>query len=365
MKLVIISTNADFAGAPLHVKTLVDKLRARHSIAAIFGEDGPVSSAVREYGVATYIVPELRSRVNLYLDWLCVRRLIELLRVIKPDLVHLHSTKAGLLGRIACTALRIPVLYSVHGWGWRGFSRIPLAVYMCIEWVAARTLAARYLYVSNSVRAEGESILGLSSKHGRVIWNGVDRGPLRPEPVEPKLRILMAARVSSAKDHETLVRAFERLDFSSELALCGSGTAESGFQKLVMAWAPNRWRDVTLLGERNDVPRLMDLSNVVVLISNFEALPLSIIEAMAAQRCIIASNVGGMSELIEDNKSGILVDRGDIFRLVCAFKKVKEIDTRRSFARSAWIRYKESFSVDRMINQIEKYYEEIVGEYRR
>jgi glycosyltransferase involved in cell wall biosynthesis len=354
VKVLVLSTNADLAGAPMHVLTLLRALRDRVKFMAVFGEPGPVVDRLADLGIPVQIVPTMRSRLSPWQDMAAIRAVARLAREFGPDLIHCHSSKAGMVGRWVASRLDVPSLYTVHGWGWRGQGRIAAPLIAGIERVLSRLPRSDFLYVSHSVAEEGRARLGLATMRGRVVHNGVDDLGMHAEPPSPPWRILMPARVTLAKDHETLVRAFEALDEAAawELVLCGDGTDSAAFRDQLRQWAPTRHGAVQVLGQRSDVADWLRRSHVFALISRFEALPVSIIEAMSAGRAVVASLTGGVPELVRHGENGLLVPVGDVAALVEALHGLREARERQRLAHSARYAYESHFGSAAMADAV-------------
>ncbi len=351
MKIIFVCTNSDLAGAPIHVRGLILGLQGKADIKAIFGEHGPIVDYLESVGVQCKVLSRMRSSISPLNDLIVLFQLVKLLKFNKPDIVHLHSAKAGMLGRLACIFTKTPWVYTVHGWGWRGFGKFKSSLLFFIEKILSFSFNGFYIYVSKSVEDDGINKLKIDKSRSRVIFNGVDAVGFVVEPIGP-LRILMAARISNAKDHETLIRAFECLTFPSILVLCGEGTNSDEFKKMALTWAPRRSADIEFLGVCVDVPSLLQSINIFSLISNFEALPISIIEAMAGNRAVIASDVGGVSELIDNNVNGLIVPKGGIQELINGFVKLENNEFRAYLAKNAHLRYQSTFTMNCMITNV-------------
>lgn len=359
MKIVSIITNADLAGAPIHLESLIRAFDGKASIEAIFGEEGEIFEKLTRRRVRIRVLPRLRSNISPKNDLVVLFQLIKLLKEISPDIVHLHSSKAAMVGRLACVVLGIPWVYTVHGWGWRGFGSIKSKLIFGAEKLLSFSSNGRYVFVSKSVEYTAVESLGLGFGRGRVIYNGVSESGTCPE-ASGRLRILMAARVCAAKDHETLVRAFDRVDIPSTLILCGEGTDTDDFQGKVRAWAPRRYVDIEMLGVRSDVRSLLHSINIFALISNFEALPLSIIEAMASARAVIGTDVGGVAELIEPGVNGMLVPKGGIEEIAKSIEQLADVSLRNSFGMAGRKRYETMFNELEMTNAVWNVYQEML-----
>lgn len=355
LKVLVLSTNSDLAGAPIHVQTIVEGLGEQVEFYVIFGEEGPVRERLASLGFKTFVVPEMRSSISPFRDLKALNRLADEMRKFKPDLIHAHSTKAGMLGRLLCLRFGVPSIYTVHGWGWRGLSKRNSKLVLFIEKILSRVGNASYIYVSRSVQNEAFVKLGLAANRGSVIYNGV-RDVIGKSDLVATLTLMMPARVSSAKDHECLVKAFDRLEGDVSLVLCGGGTNDPNFISKLKVWSPNRFNRIICMGERSDIPSLLNSSDIFLLISNFEALPLSIIEAMSASKAIIATDVGGVSELIQDGFSGILVQKNNVDDVFSAINTMLDAEQRKSYGANARADYLKKFTDRMMLDSIYDFY---------
>ena len=134
MKILLVVTNADLAGAPRHVLELCKLLSTKNNyIEVVFGEYGPVQQEILSYGIKTHIINTLRSNINPFQDILSIYKLWKIVCHYKPDLIHCHSTKAGFVARIVSSIQQIPVIYTVHGWGFGAGRKtiISIFVFLC------------------------------------------------------------------------------------------------------------------------------------------------------------------------------------------------------------------------------------------
>ncbi len=357
MKIILISTNADEAGAPRHVETIVSGLEAKFQFVLVFGEEGPVSARLKERGHIVYIVNEMRTAISPIKDLIALIKIARLIRWHKPDIVHCHSAKAGMLGRLAAFFNGNKWLYTVHGWGWRGAGKITQLLVIGIEKFLSKLPRGYYIFVANDVMIDAKRFLGIRGNSGCVVYNGVSPFLTDAQEDVQDLVIMMPARVSSAKDHQCLISAFERFaDNSAKLILCGGGTDSSEFICLAEKLAPKTSKNITFLGQRSNMAEIYAQSNVIALISHFEALPLSIIEAMSCAKPVIATDVGGVPELIANGVNGILVKKGCVDDIVAAFEKLRNKEVRTIIGSKAKTIYCERFTEDFMIESLSKIY---------
>ncbi len=362
MKILIISTNSDEAGAPRHVESIINGLESSFEFAIIFGENGPVSQRLIRNGHNVKIIKEMRTSINPIKDFISLLKIISFILEIQPDIIHCHSAKAGMLGRIAAFLLGKKWVYTVHGWGWRGLSRSAKVLIFIVEAILSKLPRGFYIYVAKDVMNDARSLLKIKQEKGVVIYNGVSSIEASLPVFENPLIIMMPARVCSAKDHQSLVMAFERInDPEMRLILCGAGTDAQEFVGYIESLAPKSLERISFLGQRSDIDNIYSQSHIVAVISNFEALPLSIIEAMSCSRAVIATNVGGIPELIENESNGILVNPNDIDGIVQAIYKCKNVKYRIGLGVAAKNTYKRIFTEKSMLLATAEIYQSLRG----
>lgn len=353
----IISSNSDLAGAPKHVKSLVES-RMPFDILTIFGAHGEIEVTLRSQGHKTMVLPTLRNNFNLLQDLFSFFSLS--LAVIKhrPKLIHAHSAKAALISRLVGFSLRVPVIYTVHGWPWREFKGLKRALIIATEKIMGAIWTHTYIFVSSSVLEDWRRDLGAGSSDFHVIPNGVERIPTKSEKFGGAIKILMLARVCPAKDHATLLSAFEKLPYRAQLCLAGGGTEDNLFKKQAKSLCPKSFSDIKFLGAIDDVQSLLSECNIVVLTSHFEAMPLSVLEAMAATRAVIATDVGGVAEVISNGVNGLLVKPGSIDQLATAITALCDEKYRGDIARAGFKTFNERYSLERMVKAVQAVYAE-------
>lgn len=226
------------------------------------------------------------------------RRIAELRRLMAgSDVVHLHSAKAGAIGRIAGAAMRRPpvVVFTTHGWGWHVGGPLEPA-YRAFERLAAPH-ADVTVAVSDENAAEGRAILGAhAAANLRVITNGVDVDRFRPDgPAAERTDrplITCVGRLTEAKGQAVLIRAFADLrDTGATLRLVGEGDAEHDLRSLAAeAGVDDR---IEWAGNSAAPEQEYRAADVVVVPSRWDGLSLVLLEAMACGAAIVATTVPG------------------------------------------------------------------------
>ncbi len=362
-KILYISTNADEAGAPRHVESLVKAFLNKYSVYCLFGNSGPVADRLIKVGVQVNYVNHMQNSINPVYDMLALTRVFFYVSNIKPDLIHCHSAKAGVIGRIVSAATSIPCVYTVHGWGWRGMPFIKKKMIEFLERCFAHVGLTYYIAVANTVKKDALALLKIPSERCSLIYNGVEQeGGVRDDIRINKFTLFMAARVCAAKDHLTLLQAFGKLDNKYRLILCGSGTDQGSFKESARRIVGESYSRITFVGETSNVYGYLNQCDIFLLISNFEALPMSIIEAMSIGLPVIASDVGGVSEIIDNEMNGILIRKSNVEDLVAGILKLEDDNFRCFLGNSARRKYIEMFDYQKMIKKVDECYNKILGQ---
>ncbi|RJX18559.1 MAG: glycosyltransferase family 1 protein [Ammonifex sp.] len=261
------------------------------------------------------------------LSWSNLRALICLVGILKHRsyaLVHVHTPVASFLTRLAARLCGFrPVLYTAHGLHF--FKGAPVRnwlFYYPMEWLAARwTDGMIVLNEEDLTRARGLPVRGevfLIPGVGVTLeaFDKVDeaKSGIRQElDVRPDVPVAVAvAEFSRVKNHEQVLRAWREVVRTlpqAVLLLAGEGERRRAVENLARDLGV--WQNVRFLGFRNDVPRVIACADVVVLTSKREGLPRVILEAMAAAKPVVATNVRGNRDLVADKANGFLVEVGD------------------------------------------------------
>lgn len=298
----------------MHVLDLaVAAQREGHQVQVLVGGDGPYARILREHGLQVVNLRHLVRPIRPHIDFLAVLECLRAFWRFKPDIVHAHSTKAGLVGRLAARLAHIPAVFTAHGWAFtEGVAERSRRLAIMLERRAAKWSKA-IICVSEYDRKLALS-LGVGNEALLIrIHNGVPDVSRLPQSgtERHKVRLVSIARLDVPKDHVLLVEALATVhDIAWELELIGDGPLTETVRERVHALGLAD--KVLFSGLCNDVPQRLEKADIFVLVSRWEGLPLSILEAMRAGVPVVASNVGGVSEAVQDDRTGYLVDKGDM-----------------------------------------------------
>jgi glycosyltransferase involved in cell wall biosynthesis len=227
-------------------------------------------------------------------------RLRALIARVRPDVVHLHSSKAGLAGRLRSLRARVPVLFQPHGWSWLAVDG-PLRT-ASLAWERAAAYRTDLIVCVGNAEAQQGRAQGVRGRYA-VVRNGVDltrfrsAGPATQAVARRHLGLpesgplaVCVGRLTRQKGQDVLLSAWARVHAQcprARLALVGGGD-------LPLLAAPN----VLLAGPVEDVRAWLAAADVVVLPSRWEGLSLAVLEALAVGRSVVVSDIPGLAEAV-------------------------------------------------------------------
>jgi len=332
LKLLYIITNGNLGGAQVHLLELVSCLPDHIKVYLIMGERLWLWDELIKLNVQLYYVDTLVREISIMKDIKATLHLKKIINEVCPDLIHCHSSKAGFLGRIVGKICKVPVIFTAHGWAFsEGVSFKKRMIYRMLERMAAQW-TRKIICVSEYDRRLAVGAMCESGAKLVTIHNGVrdiekiqiDRLNCSCDKKNP-LRLVMVARFQQPKDQPFLLKAVELLknqNISVHVTFIGEGPYLDEAKK--MAEELELSAEVQFLGVRPDVNEILASHHVFVLISNWEGLPLSILEAMRQGMPVIASDVGGVCEAVFHGETGFLIPRGDLQCLVQCLRELNE-----------------------------------------
>lgn len=361
-KIVYLITKAEHGGAQTHVADLLAGFSNNLNLNLLVGEEGFLTDRARELGVQVHILPDLVQPLEPVKDLKAIFQAIKVIKALKPDLVHCHSSKAGLIGRVAAKVAGVPAVFTAHGWGFADGVSWPRRTLAIASERACSPLTSHTITVSEADRQLAIRYRVARASQLTTIQNGVAdlsrQSSLRPNKI---VRLIVVARFAPQKDHLLLLNALTHLEPTTyELLLIGDGPTRSEVEQTVKALELQA--NVSFLGTRSDIPELLATSDVFVLPSNWEGFPISILEAMRAGLPVIASDVGGSREAVENGKTGFLVPRGDAAALTAKLAKlVTDPALRAKFGSAGRAKFESEFTLDQTLSKTLEVYNDVLA----
>lgn len=311
-RVLVLITLAETGGAQTYVAALLPALVEEFDVAVAAHGEGWLADATRREGARYLPLRHVQRALDPREDLLGLVELVRLFRRERPLVVHANSSKAGILGRLAAAAARVPVrLFTVHGWAFKAHRGPAARAYLWADRLMS-PITTTTICVAESERQAGLRARTCRRARTVVIHNGVelDRPRRTPAAAVRPATLLSIGRLRAPKDFTTLVRAVASCEPGSiRLLIAGDGPERprlvSEIARLGLDGA------VELLGTRGDVHELLAAADVFVLSSESEGMPMSVLEAMAAGLPVVASAVGGVPEVVRDGETGALVPPRD------------------------------------------------------
>lgn len=364
MKILYVITRAERGGAQVHLVDLLTSLPSGYTAVLATGEQGYLTEEAAKLDIPVRYVPDLVQPISPIKDLRASLTLTKLISSESPDLVHAHTSKAGLLGRVAAFLTGTPSVFTAHTWSFTdGVSWKQRALAVPLERLAA--IASRKIVnvsQANLDLALRKSIAG--PKKLVCIRNGIPDVTLRSKPSDDGLVTLtMVARFAEQKDHLLLIEALSGISGNWRLLLVGDGPTRSQVEQAVDT---HELRErVFFLGERKDIADLLSSSNVFVLASKWEGLPLSILEGMRAGLPVIATNVGGVAEAVRHGVTGYLTPLHDAVTLRnCIQELLSSSRLRKEMGEAGRLLYEQEFRLETMVQKTLGIYHEVLAEKR-
>ncbi|WP_019415898.1 glycosyltransferase family 4 protein [Paenisporosarcina sp. TG20] len=362
MKVAQVITRMDtIGGAQIHVRDLANHLAASGCEVSII--TGAGTCVHKHVNVSYYQCPSLKRELHPFYDVRAIFEVRKLLKIEKPDIVATHSSKAGLIGRIAAWSLRIPTVFTAHGWAFtEGVSVKKRKLYVIIEKIIGK-ITNQVITVSDYDRNLAISKHVLPPHKIKTVHNGVlllkQVNQIEPRD-ESQINILMVARFDVPKRQLSLIKACEKLiHLPWFLSFVGDGGQLEKTQEYVNA---NHLHDrVIFYGAMKSIEIPLSKAEIFVLISDYEGLPLCILEAMQAGLPIIATDVGGVKEAVSNSGNGFLIPKGDEASLLHQLKNLlTDVSLREAMGTRSKLLYNEKFTFERMYVQTMQVYEKVL-----
>jgi glycosyltransferase involved in cell wall biosynthesis len=384
LKITHVITRLVVGGAQENTIATVLGLRAKPGVEVKLisgpttGAEGSLESQFSTTPGLLSIVPELIRPVYPLNDWLALRRLEAAFREQKPDIVHTHSGKAGILGRLAAKRAAVPVvIHTIHGPSFGNFQNgLSNFIFRSAEKKAAR-VTTHFIVVADAMKAQYLAAnIGRPEQYTK-IFSGFPLEPFLAAKNDLALRktlriapgdfvIGKIARLFKLKGHDDLfaiapelVRRCPQIKF----LLVGDGEWRARFENLARSLGLEKYFIFTGLVPPGEVPRYVGIMDALVHLSLREGLPRALPQALAAAKPVVAYDCDGASEVCLDGRTGFLIPPGDLKNL--AEKIIQLADDhslREKLGRTGRVLAHKNFAVEKMVDDVYDLYLKLAAE---
>jgi glycosyltransferase involved in cell wall biosynthesis len=341
---------------------------------------------VSSLGLKPVIIPEMKREIDIRNDYAAYKKLCDIIREFKPDIVHTHASKAGTLGRLAAFRCGVPVIvHTFHGHVFHSyFGKLKTTFYKNIErYLAKRSTAI--IAISEKQKSELADEHKICSKEKiHIVPLGFDLSKFR-EDMENKRRsfrkkynvdedeivISIIGRIVPVKNHPFFLAAIKELSGKSKRKIrafiIGDGESRSMVEqeasKLEIAFSDGREKTLlTFTSWIREIDVALAGSDIITLCSFNEGTPVSLIEAQAAGKPVVTTNVGGIGNIVLPGKTALLSDNGDISAFAENLLKLTDDDQfRENLCKESWNFVRDKFHYTRLVADMENLYRKLLS----
>lgn len=376
--VVRIIARLNVGGPALHTIYLSRLLESTYPTLLVAGQvsdgEGDMTDIARAGGVNLHTVATLGREIRFGDDLRTLIALVRVLRKLRPSIVHTHTAKAGTIGRVAALLARVPIrVHTFHGHTFHGyFSPRKTRVFLFIERVLSRFTTC-VVTISASQRDDIVTRYRVCAPEKvRVIPLGLDLErfkPVRTRQARNDFRreigagdatvVTIVGRLVPIKNHDLYLDAAERIARSGRRCLfviVGGGSESARLQ----ASARARGLSVLFLGWRDDLEAVYAGSDIVALTSLNEGTPLCLIEALAAGCAVVATDVGGVADVLEQGAFGLLSPSQDADAFAANLARlIDDAELRRAMAMRSGDSIRERYDLSRLVRDMSALYQDL------
>ncbi len=363
-KILHIITKAAWGGPQVYVYDLLYEAKTRgFETGIMYSTEGELSDKISLLSITRIHVPLFEQKVGLWGNVRIIFTLQKILRKERPDIVHIHSSKAGVVGSLAARLARIPkIIFTAHGWLHNeSYPEWQKILFRFLEWLTI-LFSTNIITVSETTHAQAPDFL--LSKKVSTIKNGLDTFSMYGKenarvalhlPFPPQAFVFgTIADLHKNKGLDILIHAFAQIHKQyphTKLCIVGGGEERASLEKVISQ--EKLTQDIILLGHVQNAKEYLKAFTVFVLPSRTEALGYALLEAGIAKIPCIASRIGGIPEIIEHQKTGLLVSKEDVRELSLALSfAVTNKDIMESYAQALYEKVLREYAKKEMLEKI-------------
>lgn len=372
--ICIAITKSNMGGAQKYVFTLAKQLHNEgKKVTVLAGGDGLLITQLQELGITVIKLKNSVRDISVFKELKFLKELYSILKEIKPDVLHLNSSKMGVIGSFIGRIAGIKrIIFTAHGWAFNEDRPQYQKAFFYLMYLFVIILSHKTICVSKKT-AEQISIIPFIQNKLSIIYNGIEQSNFIEEQTakdilvqkftqldSKKTWIGVPAELHPIKGHDILIDALAQitplLKDTYQIIFMGSGQIELELKKQVSQ--KNLKEYVFFTGFLENASQYFKVFETIILPSRSEAMPLCLLEAGLAKNIIIASNVGGISEIISDGETGFLFERENVGELIENLKIVFSLSHQRKIEITEALQHHITsvFSLKNMITQTKSVY---------
>ena len=335
---------------------------------------------LEKYGVTPLLIDELVREPNIKSDRAAYKRLKEIIKDFKPDIVHTHASKAGALGRKAASACKVPVIvHTFHGHVFHSyFGNVKTTLFKIIERNLAKK-SAGIVAISDIQKKELTEIHNICpAEKVKVVQLGFDLLPFHEKRLserdavrekyglkEQDIAIGIVGRIAAIKDHPFFLDVIEKVlnetTKSIKVFIVGDGPDRNEIENRVNEINKKFENVIEMTSWIKDIGTFNAGMDIICLTSKNEGTPVSLIEAQAANIPVVTTDVGGVRDIIDVDKTGYVVPKGDLDLYTEKLLELCEDEKRREkMSQNGWNYVHEKFHYTTLVKNMDRYYRELL-----
>ncbi len=366
-KILYIITKSNWGGAQKHVFDLANEAKEQFEVMVALGGDGPLKQKLDEIGVKNFEIINFQRDVSILKEIGAFFEIIKIIRTTKPEIIHLHSSKALGIGSLAGKIMGVKkIIATVHGWAFKEKRKWLETQMIYILSLITALLVNKIILVSNDDLQKTPKLINKNKKI--VIRNGIGniellekeyaRKTLLPHHFENCVWIGTIAELHKNKGLEYGIRAIAEIKKTNKDELqkfiwliIGSGDDKEKLQKIIET--ENLENNIFLVGQKPDASKYLKAFDIFMLPSIKEGFPYTILEAGFAGLPVIATDVGDAKEIIKDMETGILIKPGESKEIAYAIRHlIQNPEIIKKLGGAIEEKVKKEFSIKNMVEKI-------------
>ncbi|NVO02390.1 MAG: glycosyltransferase [Bacteroidetes bacterium] len=345
---------------------------------------------VRQLGIEPTIISEMKRSIGIKNDIIAYKKIKEIIRTFKPDIVHTHASKSGALGRFAASKMKVPIIiHTFHGHVFDSyFNQVKNNFYKTIERnlanrstkiIAISDLQKFELSETHQIcKPEKIEVIPLGFDLSRFQDNIVRKRAIfrkRYEVDDDVIAIGIIGRLVPVKNHELFLKAFAEVKSKTEKKIrafiIGDGEEKDFLKKITAeleldfeeAENSSKKLSLTFTSWIKEADVAIAGMDIIALTSLNEGTPVSLIEAQAGNKPIVSTRVGGIENVVMENRTALLSESNDLKGFSeNLLKMIENDDLRNSFSGDGWEFVKDKFHYDRLVKDMKALYNQLLME---
>lgn len=374
-KILFLITKGNWGGSQKYVFELAKSLKKDNSfdISVAFGEPDVLEERLREENIRTLHLKKTKNNINFLEVYSSLKEIIDLIRREKPDIIHLNSSKAGYFGSFCAKYFSdTKIVFTSHGWPYNENRNFLVRYFLKILMTLTVFWSNKIIAVSKKIERETPFYNFFKEKIIQIYFGIENKQPvskeealnyLKFEKVEDRVDIVTIAELNDNKGYSYALKAIKNIVHNEQknihYHIIGNGKNKEKIESLIKKY--NLELNVTMHGFVKDACKYLKAFDIFLLPSTTEALGYVVLEAGIAGIPVVATNVGGVPEIVENNVTGLLAKRKDAKDIRDKLIEMIDDESKRNLmANNLNKKVLKEFTLDKTTEETKKLYKSMV-----